>query len=68
MTLKDEMCSFDKATEAIGGRADRFIGASAVPNPLRRTEAFLSLEAQVDGFGGKILGLKMYPSSWTSGP
>lgn len=61
--FKDGMCGLDKAAEAITRWPNRFIGAYAVIDPLRGTDAFPSLEEQVETL--HPLGLKMYPSSWT---
>jgi predicted TIM-barrel fold metal-dependent hydrolase len=61
--FKDGMCGLDKAAEALEKWPNRFIGAYAVADPLRGSDAFPSLEEQVATL--KPMGLKMYPSSWT---
>jgi predicted TIM-barrel fold metal-dependent hydrolase len=61
--FKDGMCGIDKAVEAIQKWPNRFVGAYAVLDPLRGTDAFPSLEEQVELLSPQ--GLKLYPSSWT---
>lgn len=60
----DGMCGIDKAVEALQKWPNRFVGAYAVLDPLRGTDAFPSLEEQVELLSPQ--GLKLYPSSWTS--
>jgi predicted TIM-barrel fold metal-dependent hydrolase len=60
----DGMCGIDKAAEAVQKWPNRFVGAYAVLDPLRGTDAFPALEDQVELLSPQ--GLKLYPSSWTT--
>lgn len=62
--FRDGMCGIDKAIEARTRWPNRFIGSYACLDPLRGTDAFPSLEEQVETISP--MGLKLYPSSWTN--
>ena len=63
---KDGLVSIEKTAEAVEKYPNRFIGAYAGVDPLHGKEALRSLERQIDMYGNKTIGVKMYPTSWTN--
>ena len=63
---KDGLCSMEKTAEAVEKYPNRFIGAYAGIDPLHGKEALRSLERQLEMYGGKTIGVKMYPTSWAN--
>jgi predicted TIM-barrel fold metal-dependent hydrolase len=63
---KDGLVSMEKTAEAVEKYPTRFIGAYAGIDPLHGKEALRALERQLDMYGGKTIGVKMYPTSWAN--
>ena len=63
---KDGLVSIEKTAEAVDKYPNRFIGAYAGIDPLHGKDALRSMERQLDLYGGKTIGVKMYPTSWSN--
>lgn len=63
--FKDGYVAVEKAAEARERYPNRFIGAYACVDPLRREKAIEDLERQVEMLDP--MGLKLYPTSWEGG-
>lgn len=63
---KDGLVSIEKTAEAVQNYPNRFIGAYAGIDPLHGKEALRSLERQLEMYGDKTIGVKMYPTSWAN--
>lgn len=63
---KDGLVSMEKTAEAVEKYPNRFIGAYAGIDPLHGKEALRSLERQLEMYGNKTIGVKMYPTSWAN--
>ena len=63
---KDGLVSMEKTAEAVEKYPNRFIGAYAGIDPLHGKEALRSLERQLEMYGDKTIGVKMYPTSWAN--